>query len=67
MTQDEKVQYWLDIAESDLEVAEDLYKTQRWLYVAFMCHQVVEKTLKAYWSAKREDVPPYIRNHKRLA
>ena len=67
MTIDEKVQYWLDIAESDLEVAEDLYKTKRWLYVAFMCHQVVEKTLKAYWSAKREDMPPYIHNHKRLA
>jgi HEPN domain-containing protein len=67
MTQDEKVQYWLDIADSDLEVAEDLYKTKRWLYVAFMCHQVVEKTLKAYWSAKREDIPPYIHNHKRLS
>lgn len=67
MTIDEKVQYWLDIAESDLEVAEDLYKTKRWLYVAFMCYQVVEKTLKAYWSAKREDMPPYIHNHKRLA
>ena len=67
MTRDEKVKYWLDIADGDLEVAEDLYKTQRWLYVAFMCHQVVEKTLKAYWSAKREDIPPYIHNHKRLA
>jgi HEPN domain-containing protein len=32
-----------------------------------MCHQVIEKTLKAYWSAKREDIPPYIHNHKRLA
>lgn len=32
MTRDEKVKYWLDIADGDLEVAEDLYKTQRWLY-----------------------------------
>ena len=67
MTQEEKVQYWLDIANYDLETAEDLYKSKRWLYVAFMCHQVIEKTLKAYWSAKREDIPPYIHNHKRLA
>ncbi len=67
MTREEKVQYWLDIANYDLETAEDLYKSQRWLYVAFMCHQVIEKTLKAYWSAKREDIPPYIHNHKRLA
>lgn len=40
MTREEKVQYWLDIADEDLEVAEDLYKSKRWLYVAFMCHQV---------------------------
>ena len=32
-----------------------------------MCHQVVEKTLKAYWTATRDDVPPYIHEHKRLA
>ena len=67
MTQDEKVKYWLEIADYDLETAEALYVSKRWLYVAFMCHQVIEKTLKAYWSAKREDEPPYIHNHKRLA
>lgn len=67
MTQEEKVRYWLDIADYDIDTAEAMYKTQRWLYVAFMCHQVIEKTLKAYWSAKRDDIPPYIHNHKRLA
>ncbi len=63
----DKVAYWLDIANEDLDVAEDLFKAKRWLYVAFMCHQVIEKTLKAYWTATREDVPPYIHEHKRLA
>ena len=67
MTKEEKVRYWLDIADYDLGTAEDLFKSKRWLYVAFMCHQVIEKTLKAYWSANRDDVPPYIHNHKRLA
>jgi HEPN domain-containing protein len=43
----DKVAYWLDIADEDLGVAEDLYNAKRWLYVAFMCHQVIEKTLKA--------------------
>ncbi len=42
----DKTAYWLDIANEDLEVAEDLFKTKRWLYVAFMCHQVIEKTFK---------------------
>lgn len=63
----DKVAYWLDIANEDIEVAEDLFKTKRWLYVAFMCHQVIEKTLKAYWNAVREDEPPYVHNHRRLA
>ena len=47
----DKVAYWLDIADEDLGVAEDLYKAKRWLYVAFMCHQAIEKTLKAYCAA----------------
>ena len=63
----EKVNYWLDIADYDLDTAEAMYSTGRWLYVAFMCHQVIEKTLKAYWCATQEDEPPYIHNHKRLA
>ena len=67
MTQREKVQYWLDIADYDFDTAEAMYQTGRWLYVAFMCHQVVEKTLKAYWNAFREDDPPYTHNHMRLA
>lgn len=67
MTREEQVQYWLDIAAEDLEVAEDLFKSRRWLYVAFMCHQVVEKMLKAYWCGTRDDMPPYVHNHRRLA
>lgn len=67
MTKDEKVAYWLDIADYDIETAEAMYNTKRWLYVAFMCHQVIEKTIKAYWSAKCDDTPPYVHNHMRLA
>ena len=67
MTQEEKVQYWLDIADYDLDTAEAMYQTGRWLYVAFMCHQVIEKTLKAYWCATLDDDPPYTHNHMRLA
>ena len=67
MTREEKIAYWLDIADYDMETAEAMYKTKRWLYVAFMCHQVIEKTIKAYWSAIRDDIPPYVHNHMRLA
>lgn len=63
----DKVAYWIDIADEDLGVAEDLYNAKRRLYVTFMCHRVIEKTLKAYWNAVREDEPPYVHNHRRLA
>ncbi len=56
---EDRVTYWIDIADYDLGTAEDLFKSQRWIYVAFMCHQVIEKTLKAYWCRAREDNPPY--------
>lgn len=60
-------EYWLEIVDYDLETAEAMYSTGRWLYVGFMCHQVVEKVLKAYWCVTCDDEPPYIHNHKRLA
>jgi HEPN domain-containing protein len=63
----DKVAYWIDIAEYDIGTAESLFKTKRWLYVAFMCHQAIEKTLKAYWCGTRNDDPPYTHNHMRLA
>ena len=63
----DKVTYWLDIADYDLDTAEAMYQTKRRLYVAFMCHQVIEKTLKAYWCATQTTDPPYTHNHMRLA
>ena len=63
----DKVTYWIEIANYYLETAEAMYQTARWLYVAFMCHQTIEKTLKAYWCGTRADDPPYIQNHMRLA
>lgn len=63
----ERVEYWLDIAQYDLDTAEAMYTTKRWLYVGFMCHQVLEKTLKAYWCKTMPNDPPYIHNLLKLA
>ena len=63
----DKVTYWLDIADYDIDTAEAMFTTERWLYVAFMCHQAIEKTLKAYWCATQPNDPPYTHNHMRLA
>ena len=67
MSNKEKANKWLEIVSEDLSVAEVLYKTGHWLYVGFMCHQVIEKTLKAYWCVCRDDDPPYIHDHSKIA
>jgi HEPN domain-containing protein len=45
---DKKVKYWIEISEYDLLTAKSMLDTKRYLYVAFMCHQSIEKLLKAY-------------------
>ncbi len=67
MTKEEKVQYWLNIADKDFVVACDLIKLGHWLYVAFMCQQTIEKTIKAYHTQFQTDDPPFIHNLTRLA
>ena len=63
----DKVAYWLDIVDYDLETAKAMFTTKRWLYVGFMCHQVIEKTLKAYWCDVMPEDPPYTHNLLTLA
>lgn len=58
--------YWIDIAKYDLETAEAMLKSHRFLYVGFMCHQSIEKILKAIYSSKIKEVPPRIHNLARL-
>lgn len=57
---DDKVKYWVDSAEYDRVTAEAMLTTKRYLYVGFMCHQAVEKMLKAYFVSVKRETPPYI-------
>ena len=45
----EKFEYWFDIAHYDLETAEVMFNTGRWLYVVFMCQQAIEKLCKGLY------------------
>jgi HEPN domain-containing protein len=67
MTKDEKIAYWKDISIYDLETAKTMLSGGRYLYVGFMCHQAVEKMLKAYYTKFKEETPPFIHNLKILA
>jgi HEPN domain-containing protein len=62
-----KFEYWLDIAQYDLNVAESMLKNGHWLYVAFMCQQAVEKLIKGLYSYYLPDTPPHLHNIKTIA
>jgi HEPN domain-containing protein len=46
---DEKVKYWVDLSDYDYDTAIAMQQSSRYLYVGFMCHQTIEKILKAYY------------------
>lgn len=63
----ERVRYWVEMSEYDMETAEAMLQTRRFLYVGFMCHQAIEKMLKGYWTARLEEIPLKIHTLSRLA
>ena len=62
-----KVTYWIEMSDYDFETAKAMLITRRYLYVGFMCHQVIEKMLKAYWSNVLEEPPLKIHSLSRLS
>ncbi len=54
----DKIKYWLELSDYDLETAIAMLKSKRYLYVGFMCHQTIEKIFKAYYTKLLSDVPP---------
>lgn len=59
--------YWLDLAQYDLDTARVMLDHGRYLYVGFMCHQVVEKALKGLVVSATRQVPPYTHALVKLA
>lgn len=60
--EDNKTQYWLEIADYDLHTARAMLESGRYLYVGFMCHQSIEKILKAHWQKIFAVIPPRTHN-----
>ncbi|MDL1983672.1 MAG: HEPN domain-containing protein [Deltaproteobacteria bacterium] len=58
----EKVDYWLDIADYDMETARSLQKSGRYLYTVFICQQAVEKLLKANYMKRFSKEAPFSHN-----
>lgn len=62
----DKVQYWVDLCDYDFKVAKSMLESKHYLYVGFMCHQVVEKGFKAI-IAELGEIPPKIHDLQKLA
>jgi HEPN domain-containing protein len=56
----EKFDYWLDIAQYDLDTADAMFGSGRWLYVVFMCQQAVEKLSKGLYVLYNDDNIPRV-------
>ena len=56
------IQEWLEISEYDLNTAQAMFEAKRYLYVAFMCQQAVEKILKAVYIHQKNGLPPRTHN-----
>jgi HEPN domain-containing protein len=57
---------WLRSSEYDLQTAESLLRSRRYIYVIFMCHLAVEKLLKAIVAESSTALPPRTHNLYRL-
>lgn len=67
MTQQEIVEFWIDKAKDDLEVAILVNNSGKYLHAGFMCHQCIEKALKAYYIHIHNERQPHQHNLERLA
>jgi HEPN domain-containing protein len=61
------IQNWYSLAEYDIESARIMLDTGRNLYLAFMCQQAIEKTLKGIFLKQTQQTPPYTHNLHKLA
>jgi HEPN domain-containing protein len=64
---DDKVKYWLELSDYDLETALAMLNSKRYLYVGFMCHQAIEKIFKSFYTSLKLETAPYSHSLSYLA
>jgi len=62
MNKQKAIYYWFNMADYDLKTAQVMLDGRRYLYVGFMCHQVIEKALKGLYVKQHNKIPPYTHN-----
>ncbi|MDR3552324.1 MAG: HEPN domain-containing protein [Clostridia bacterium] len=49
MTNEDKYKYWDMLSEYDIQTAYAMVNSERWVYVAFLCEQSIERLLKGMY------------------
>ena len=62
-----KAEYWLELCDDDIPVAKNLFKSKDWLWMSFICHLIVEKSLKAVIAGNTSEEPRRIHDLAKLA
>jgi HEPN domain-containing protein len=62
----ERVRKWLKRVEYDMQTAEAMLQTKRFIYAIFMCQQAIEKCFKAMIASQGREILP-LHNLRRLA
>ena len=62
MNSREKYEYWLEAAQYDLDSARVMMAGGRYMYVAFMSQQTIEKLTKGIYTLYADNEPPMIHN-----
>ncbi len=57
-----KFNEWLKQADYDMDTADAMFSSGRYLYAVFMCHLSIEKALKGLYSKVVNTVPPKTHN-----
>lgn len=58
----DKHEEWLKQADYDIDTAEAMFNSGRFIYAVFMCHLATEKALKGLYSQTLREVPPKTHN-----
>ena len=58
MTIIEQIEYWINLSDQDIPVAESLLKNQHYTWCLFIGHLVLEKILKAAYLRDNQKHPP---------
>ena len=58
MTTEEKFEFWFEYAQNDLDTAEAMFKSGRWMYVYITCQQALEKLVKGLYLLYVDDNIP---------